>query len=279
MKRFFMLTVLTVVIVLMTACNNVNKPTYNGNLNDSSFLSQSDGAVSSNSSITDTPNNNSLQNESEAHSSQATSSTADGHTHQFKGATCTEPKICMICGATEGEPKHRWIAANCMEPKTCIECNKKGDKLAEHIYIDGECNVCHQRDPNFEYVPFESAEWVAHIIKGEQLYKVVINCKDTENANISYTLFENLSDTAESNKKLLYEYNGQKYIKKSVSEHSAVTFVDKGGSIDVADSKNNKLYLERISECDMVISRKVTSFLGYEKFLQKGVSFTAVEAK
>ena len=276
MKHIFLITVLIAVIALTTACNNVNKPINNGNLNDGSSPSQLDTIVSTDISINDTVGNNSSQNESTAINIEVAS---DGHTHQFKGATCTEPKTCLICGATEGEPEHRWMAATCREPKTCIECNAKGDRLAEHIYINGECNVCHQRDPEFEYVPLKGNKWVAHVVDGEKLYKVVINCKDIEKAYISYTLYENLSDTAECDEKLLYMYNGEKYIKKDVSEKKEVTFVDKGGSIDVVDSKNNKLYLDRITECDMVISREVKSFLGYEKFLQKDVRFIPEDAK
>lgn len=43
--------------------------------------------------------------------------------HTFEFATCTTPKTCMICGATEGEPLgHSWIDATYAAPKTCTEC-------------------------------------------------------------------------------------------------------------------------------------------------------------
>ena len=37
--------------------------------------------------------------------------------HRWNTTTCTTPKICSICGKTEGEPLgHQWIDATC----TCL---------------------------------------------------------------------------------------------------------------------------------------------------------------
>ena len=42
-----------------------------------------------------------------------------------KEATCTEPKTCVYCGMTEGEPLgHDWKAATINYPKTCVRCGK-----------------------------------------------------------------------------------------------------------------------------------------------------------
>lgn len=41
--------------------------------------------------------------------------------HEWKEATCTEPKICTKCGETEGEPLgHEWKEATCTEPKNLL---------------------------------------------------------------------------------------------------------------------------------------------------------------
>ena len=274
MKRFLMLTVLTAAFVLFTACNNVNKPTYNGGNNGSVAESENSSAIAQNES--EIQSNNSSDNEVSSDVNKENSSTSDGHTHRFKGATCTEPKKCLICGITEGEPEHRWIAATCMEPKTCIECNEKGDKLAPHIYIDGECTVCHQRDPNFEYVEIESTNWVAHVVDGSLLYRVVLNVKSSATPTISYTLYENISSTAECDQKLLYVYNGQRYIKKNSAEQKAVSIEDKSDTIELSDSKGSKVILERVKEENLVISEKVKDFMGYEKFLTKGITFCPI---
>lgn len=316
MKRIFKLAILTMVIALLSACNNVDKPTYNGNNSDSSLQNNSENnelilnnnsdslnfgnsnSVSDNSFDTTTSsdesnkqsgqeitssgsvssNGNVSQNGTSADSSQAVSGISDGHTHQFKGATCTEPKTCLICGVTEGEPKHRWKAATCIEPKTCVECKKQEGKLAAHIYIGSECNVCHQRNPDFEYVQIESTNWVAHIINDSSLYRVVIDLKSAT-PNISYTLFTALSETAECDQNLLYVYKEQRYIKESSSEQSKVTVVDRSDVVEFHDKNGGILILDRVSEDNLVVSGIIKKIIGYEKFLTKGVTFVPLDDK
>lgn len=44
--------------------------------------------------------------------------------HEWGGATCTEPKTCIKCGETEGEPLgHEWKEATCTEPQKCARCS------------------------------------------------------------------------------------------------------------------------------------------------------------
>ncbi len=53
--------------------------------------------------------------------------------HDWKAATCTEPKTCTVCGATEGSAKgHSWKAATCTEPKTCTVCGAKEGSALGH---------------------------------------------------------------------------------------------------------------------------------------------------
>ena len=69
--------------------------------------------------------------------------------HDWKDATCTEPKTCQRygCNATEGDALgHDWKDASCTEPKTCrrLGCNAtegiaKGHTDADH---NGKCDVC-----------------------------------------------------------------------------------------------------------------------------------------
>ena len=51
--------------------------------------------------------------------------------HRWNYATCTKPKICTICGKTEGEALgHKWSDATCTEPQTCSVCHEtKGKEL------------------------------------------------------------------------------------------------------------------------------------------------------
>lgn len=53
---------------------------------------------------------------------------------EWKEADCTNPKTCVKCGTTEGEPlEHEWVDATCDKPQTCSRC---GGKLGEPI---GHC--------------------------------------------------------------------------------------------------------------------------------------------
>ena len=61
--------------------------------------------------------------------------------HKWKEATCTEPKTCVYCGMTEGEPLgHDWKAATINYPKTCVRCGKT-EAEAYGIYYKNRCRV------------------------------------------------------------------------------------------------------------------------------------------
>ena len=64
--------------------------------------------------------------------------------HVWVDATCTEPKICSVCGTTEGEPVHGWVGATCTEPKTCALCGEtEGDPLGHsHVGNSIACIRC-----------------------------------------------------------------------------------------------------------------------------------------
>lgn len=60
--------------------------------------------------------------------------------HEWKEATCTEPKTCSKCGKTEGEPLgHTWVDATCAAPKTCSVCGETEGNALEHTWIDATC--------------------------------------------------------------------------------------------------------------------------------------------
>ena len=65
--------------------------------------------------------------------------------HSWKAATCTEPKTCTNCGATSGEALgHNWQSATCTKPKTCSNCGATTGNAA-HTYAhdyDYKCDVC-----------------------------------------------------------------------------------------------------------------------------------------
>ena len=86
---------------------------------------------------------------------------ACGCNHEWKDATCSEPKTCIKCQKTEGEPLgHSWIGATCTDPDKCERCNKtkgeaKGHNIKDWIVTleptcvekgsqEGKCVTCNQ---------------------------------------------------------------------------------------------------------------------------------------
>ncbi len=63
-----------------------------------------------------------------------------GHEHTWKDATCTEPKICLECNETEGEPAgHLWKNATCTEPRICGICGATEGSALGHSWVSATC--------------------------------------------------------------------------------------------------------------------------------------------
>lgn len=64
------------------------------------------------------------------------------HDHDYADATCTTPKTCKTCGATEGEALgHDWADATCTTPKTCKTCKTTEGEALGHQWGDANCTV------------------------------------------------------------------------------------------------------------------------------------------
>lgn len=277
MKHFSLTVFLTVFIILLTACNNVNKPVNNGG-SESSFLQHSseynDLLSNSNNSGSDI---NSLQ--SAIDNSSDALSVPDDHTHEFTAATCAIPKTCSICGLTEGEPLgHRWVAANCMYPKYCLTCKETDNKLGEHIYNNGICNVCGSYDPDINYVAFNSADWVANMVNRGTLHQFTISYSDQKHY-ISYSKYEVSSYDAAGGSKLTYSHDGANYIKIDTSEKIEIGVEEVHNTIYITDDKDNRLVLERFTEDVVKITEMGKKCFGYEKLLRVGMDFKAESAE
>lgn len=62
--------------------------------------------------------------------------------HTYKAATCTAPKTCSKCGATEGAAAgHNWKDATCIAPKTCKTCKATEGQAMGHSYKDATCTA------------------------------------------------------------------------------------------------------------------------------------------
>ncbi len=62
--------------------------------------------------------------------------------HQYRDATCTEPKTCMRCGATDGDPLgHQYKPATCTDPQICIRCGDMVGVGKGHQYKNATCTT------------------------------------------------------------------------------------------------------------------------------------------
>lgn len=57
---------------------------------------------------------------------------------------------------------HAWKDATCTAPKTCAKCGATEGSAAGHTYAEGACTVCKTPDPN---VYFTDNTWTAQIVR------------------------------------------------------------------------------------------------------------------
>ncbi len=61
--------------------------------------------------------------------------------HSWNNATCSSPKTCSRCNATEGAALgHDWQKATCDDPKTCSRCNATEGAALGHDWQDATCD-------------------------------------------------------------------------------------------------------------------------------------------
>lgn len=62
--------------------------------------------------------------------------------HEWSEATCMMPKTCTFCGKTEGDAMaHEWVAATCTEPKTCFTCKETEGNANGHVLVEATCTT------------------------------------------------------------------------------------------------------------------------------------------
>ena len=62
--------------------------------------------------------------------------------HTWQDATCTEAKTCTVCKATEGEPLgHTWQDATCTTVKTCTVCQATEGEALGHTWVEATCTA------------------------------------------------------------------------------------------------------------------------------------------
>ena len=141
----FMLLAL-VLLLSLCACGNKNNQT-----TDPSNMTQSTTESTEASTTATQSPTEATQTPTEATTADPTESTQDPTDatlapivceHTWNAATCTTPKTCSKCGATEGDPaEHIWNAATCTTPQTCSQCETTKGKAAGHSWEKATCTT------------------------------------------------------------------------------------------------------------------------------------------
>ena len=107
--------------------------------------------------------------------------------HEWKAATCTEPKTCAKCGKTEGEPLgHNWEDATCMKPKRWSVCKVTDGEPLGHTWEDATCtkpktcSVCGKTEgtPIEHSYKWETIKEATVVLEGEEKGTCAV-CGDT----------------------------------------------------------------------------------------------------
>lgn len=102
--------------------------------------------------------------------------------HDYAAATCTAPKTCKICGATEGEALgHTWTNADCDTPKTCSVCGATDGNALGHTpeADDGDCTTEVKCTVCGDVTTPAKAEHIAHADDNNCLTAVTCTACDT----------------------------------------------------------------------------------------------------
>ena len=97
------------------------------------------------------------------------------HIHSFSNATCTVPKTCSECGATDGAALgHSWNDATCTNAKTCSSCGITDGTATGHNWSSATCTRA-------KYCIVCSATDVGRILR---TFKIKKNVEVTDNGKI-----------------------------------------------------------------------------------------------
>lgn len=105
--------------------------------------------------------------------------------HEWKDATCTDPKTCIKCGETEGEvTEHTWAEATCSVPRTCSVCGETEGNALEHTLTEANyqqastCEVCGEIVGEPLQADFEKYDLAKYLMELDQEYDYKTLCND-----------------------------------------------------------------------------------------------------
>ncbi len=266
MKRI--LAIILTLVMLLTLCACKKDDTQGADM--STGTGQTDSSESTNSTAeneaneentTDAEQNqdstgstSGTSNEVESDKEQTNTQTPVGCSHTYADATCTAPKTCTKCGATEGNAEHSWKNATCTAPKTCTKCSATEGSTAEHNYSNGACTACGAKDPN---VPFTNNRWEAYIVleSGDLMVHSLRAEFGPESLDNTYGMktYYASGDSEQSFGTL--EYNGKTYYDLTFSgSMGGFSYTDDGNTVTIDQMNGVKIEMKRTSATQFTVT-------------------------
>lgn len=161
MKKVLLILLTFVMLLSLCACGNDDTQTADPSTSPSQTTTnstqQTTGSTEATTGETQIPTNEPTTAPTDGPATPPTQASTEAPTtkpttcsHSYKDATCTAPKTCTKCGATEGgTAEHSWSAATCTAPKTCSKCGATEGSATGHTWKDATytnpktCTVCH----------------------------------------------------------------------------------------------------------------------------------------
>lgn len=174
------------------------------------------------------------------------------HTHKFSPATCTSPKKC-VCGATEGAAQG-------------------------HRYINGSCNVCGAKDPNYVVsytdITKKKGSWTMRCVSNNTLYDASFTLYGTSaDYGVGVGFGDPFSGLPEDFQDDIRAEGGDSYVVFDGVEYyigrgdgdSISAVLETNNTVTLTDASGNKLILTRTSENTMKVKSSADVFAVLDK--------------
>ncbi len=192
MKKLIAILLALVLVLSLCACKKTAPE------NDSTETSQSQtGSTDESTGSTDTSDTTDTTDGTGDAAPDNSGDTAPACTHEWKAATCTAPKTCTKCNATEGSAAgHSWKDATCTAPKTCSVCGTTEGNKGSHTFT-ADCTICGQ--PNEGYVELGQSAWSYNLKQNGELLMasyIFFDSVAEQGVNVDYTSYLQLDKYA-----------------------------------------------------------------------------------
>ncbi len=140
----------------------------------------------------------------------ATNGSAAGHS--YKDATCTAPKTCSTCGVTEGKANgHSWTDATCIAPTTCNTCGATEGNPTEHKYDSGKCSICGKEDIVNPIEYFKNENYMRIEKQEDYLTTIELEWSGDRYEYIQFWYCNDVNDPNIGSHEIFIDYEGERY--------------------------------------------------------------------